>query len=105
MAALRRGAGQQRASSGRRASAAAPKQPGVLMHMRAVRATKAVPNLRSRRRYAAIRNAFVKFAAPDTLGFRLIHFAVLSNHVHFVVEADSKHALSRGMQKLLHSIS
>src|SRR5262249_54568736 len=33
------------------------------------------------------------------------HFAVLSNHLHFVVEADSKAALSMGMQKIGHSIS
>jgi REP element-mobilizing transposase RayT len=70
-----------------------------------LKATRAVPNLRARRRFAVIKNAFVKFCAPKELGFRLIHFAVLSNHVHFVVEADSKRALAMGMQKLLHSIS
>jgi len=70
-----------------------------------LKVSRAVPNLRTRRRYAVIRNAFVKFCAPAELGFRLVHFAVLSNHVHFVVEADSKRALSMGMQKLLHSIS
>lgn len=92
------------------------KRSGVSHHPRPVignksalhitlKATRAVPNLRSRRRFAVIKNAFVKFCAPKDLGFRLIHFAVLSNHVHFVVEADSKRALSMGMQKLLHSIS
>jgi REP element-mobilizing transposase RayT len=70
-----------------------------------VRTTARVPNLRSRKRYAAIRNAFVKFCVQETIGFRLVHFAVLSNHLHFVVEADSKRALSMGMQKVLHSIS
>ncbi|MCC6805996.1 MAG: hypothetical protein IT381_01120 [Deltaproteobacteria bacterium] len=64
-----------------------------------------MPNLRSRKRYAAVRNAFVKFCAQEATGFRLVHFAVLSNHLHFVVEADSSRALSMGMQKLLHSIS
>jgi len=70
-----------------------------------VKANKLVPNLRSRRRFSVIKNAFVKFCAPKGAGFRLVHFSVLSNHVHFVVEADSKRALSMGMQKLLHSIS
>jgi REP element-mobilizing transposase RayT len=71
----------------------------------------AVPNLRTRRRFNIIKHAFVKFCGaeanggPAIEGFRLVHFAVLSNHVHLVVEADSKHALSMGMQKLLHSIS
>ena len=70
-----------------------------------VRTTSRVPNLRSRKRYAAVRNAFVKCCEQKTIGFRLVHFAVLSNHLHFVVEADSKRALSMGMQKVLHSIS
>ena len=46
---------------------------------------------------------FVKFCVGE--GFRLVVFSVLPNHVHFVVEADSKEQLSMGMQKLLHSIS
>lgn len=70
-----------------------------------VRTTSRVPNLRSRKRYAAVRNAFVKSCKQEGSGFRLVHFAVLSNHLHFVVEADSRSALSKGMQKLLHSIS
>jgi REP element-mobilizing transposase RayT len=70
-----------------------------------LKATRAVPNLRSRKRYGAIKAAFVRFCAQNELCFRLVHFAVLSNHLHFVVEADSKRALSLGMQKLLHSIS
>src|ERR1041384_5006962 len=70
-----------------------------------VRTRKGVPSLRSRRRFAAIKRAFVKFCAVEGSGFRLVHFAVLSNHVHFIVEADSAAALSMGMQRVLHSIS
>jgi REP element-mobilizing transposase RayT len=70
-----------------------------------LKARSVVPNLRSRRRFSAIKAAFVRCCAQQQRGFRLVHFAVLSNHVHFVVEADSKRALSMGMQKLLHSIS
>jgi len=69
-----------------------------------LKATALVPTLRSRRRYAVIKQAFVKYCASVD-GFRLVHFAVLSNHVHFVCEADSRRALSMGLQKLLHSIS
>ncbi len=79
-------------------------RPRSALHV-TLRVTNRVPNLRARRRYAVIRNAFVKFCKQEDLGFRLVHFAVLSNHVHFVVEADSKRALSMGMQKLNHSIS
>jgi REP element-mobilizing transposase RayT len=70
-----------------------------------LRTRHSVPNLRTRRRFSAIKQAFVRFAAPKPLGFRLVHFAVLGNHLHFIVEADNKAALSLGMQKLLHSIS
>lgn len=68
-----------------------------------VRVKGRVPNLRKRRRFNVIKTAFVRFAVLD--GFRLVHFAVLSNHMHFVVEADSRLQLAKGMQKLLHSIS
>jgi putative transposase len=31
---------------------------------------------------------------------RTVHFSVMSNHLHMVVEADSSHSLTRGMQGL-----
>ena len=34
-------------------------------------------------------------------GFRLIEYSVQTNHVHFLVEAKDRRALSRGMQGLL----
>src|SRR5581483_7078712 len=33
-------------------------------------------------------------------GFKLVHFAVMGNHIHMIVEANGKEALSRGMQGL-----
>ena len=33
-------------------------------------------------------------------GFRLVHYAVRSNHLHLVCEADERLALSRGIQRL-----
>jgi REP element-mobilizing transposase RayT len=70
-----------------------------------VRCRAGIPSLRSRRRFNLIKEAFAKFCAVPDTGFRLVHFAVLSNHVHFIVEADSARALSMGMKKVLHSIS
>jgi len=55
--------------------------------------------LRSRREYAALRAAF--HAGCDRGGFRLVHYAVLNDHLHFVVEASDRLALSRGLQGLL----
>ena len=39
-------------------------------------------------------------AGAARAGFRLIHFSVQGNHLHLVVEAADKVALSRGMQGL-----
>ena len=81
--------------------AALPARSAVLV---TVRLRSHVPNLRTRRRFNVVKGAFVKFCA-SVEGFRLVHFAVLSNHLHFVVEADGQKALSLGMRKLLHSVS
>src|SRR5882672_7322390 len=79
-----------------------------------LKARPGLPNLRSGGRFRAIREAFRAFRNVDLTdleeggageGFRLAHFAVLGDHIHLVVEADSKSALSRGMQKLTMSMS
>jgi REP element-mobilizing transposase RayT len=54
-----------------------------------------VPSLRSARRFAIVRACFA--AARGLHGLRLGEFSVLGNHLHLVVEADSKRALSSGM--------
>jgi putative transposase len=57
-----------------------------------------VPTLRSSRRFAVIRRSLA--AARGLHGLRVVHFSVLSNHLHLVVEADSSSALAKGMQGL-----
>jgi REP element-mobilizing transposase RayT len=57
-----------------------------------------VPNLRSSRRFAIIRHCFAK--SRGLHGLRLVHFSVLDNHLHLVVEADCTRSLSRGMNGL-----
>jgi REP element-mobilizing transposase RayT len=54
-----------------------------------------VPSLRSARRFAVVRACFA--AARGLHGMRLVEFSVLGNHLHLVIEADSKRALSIGM--------
>jgi REP element-mobilizing transposase RayT len=63
-----------------------------------VRMKAHVYNLRSRRCFRALAGAFS--AGRDRFGFRLIHYSVQGNHIHFLVEAEDKRALSRGMQGL-----
>src|SRR5438874_804736 len=60
-------------------------------------------NLRSSRSWAVLRRCFA--ASRGRFGVRLIHFAVLGNHLHLVVEADDSEALSRAMQGLLIRIA
>jgi putative transposase len=62
-----------------------------------------LPPLRRRDAYAALRAAVV--AGGDRNGFRLIHYAVLNDRLHFVVEATGHPALTRGVQGLLVRIA
>jgi REP element-mobilizing transposase RayT len=61
-----------------------------------MRMAQHVFNLRSRRSFSIIARAIA--AAAERFGMRIVQFAVLGNHVHLVVEAESNEALSRGMQ-------
>jgi REP element-mobilizing transposase RayT len=56
-----------------------------------------VPNLRRPRTWRHLRGCI---AAAHKEFFRVVQFSVLSNHLHFIVEADGRDALSRGMQGL-----
>ena len=40
------------------------------------------------------------YAGAARFGFRLVHYAVMGNHVHLIVEAPDRRALWRGMQGL-----
>ena len=56
--------------------------------------------LRRRDVYKILHRAFVHGCKRDAVGgnFRICQFSVQRDHLHLVVEADSKTALSRGMQ-------
>ena len=62
------------------------------------RMDKRVWNLRTRRCFGVMQQAMFKGASKS--GFRLVHYAVLGNHVHLIVEAPNRVRLSRGMQGL-----
>ena len=63
-----------------------------------LRVTDEVWNLRSKRCFRRIRDAFGK--GCDRGSFRLTHYSVQGNHMHLVAEAASTQALARGMQGL-----
>ena len=63
------------------------------------RLEEGLPSLRTERTYRVVRGALV--AGSDRMGFRLVHFTVMSNHLHLIAEVRDRRALSRGMQGLL----
>jgi REP element-mobilizing transposase RayT len=64
-----------------------------------VKVVRDVPSLRGHKLDKLVCRYF-----RDVLGrradFRVVHFTVLGNHIHMIVEADSTRALSRGVQGL-----
>ena len=63
-----------------------------------LRAVRLGFSLRRRRLFYALRSALSR--SHKEPGFRVVHFSVQSNHAHFIVEAQDKVALARGMQGL-----
>ncbi len=57
-----------------------------------------LPSLRREAEYAALRAAFAAGCSRD--GFRLVQYSVQRDHLHLMVEARGREALSRGMQGL-----
>ena len=57
-----------------------------------------LPSLRGLREFAVLRGALA--AGCERGEFRLIHFSVQSNHLHFIAEGDDRNCLARGLQGL-----
>jgi REP-associated tyrosine transposase len=62
-----------------------------------LRAVDAIRCLRSDRVFPAVRRAL---AAASHASFRIVHFSVQNDHVHLIVEADHRNALSGGVRGL-----
>jgi REP element-mobilizing transposase RayT len=81
-------------SHGVRAAHAAAHPALVTIKLRA-----GLPKLRQQRERSALLARFAR--GKDRFGFRLLHFAIHNDHLHFVVEAKDRTALCRGLQGLL----
>ena len=68
-----------------------------------MRAVRDVPRLRRATTFAAIRTAMRRIGAR--IGFRLVHASIQKNHLHFLVEAEDKLALTKGMAALAISLA
>src|SRR5215468_3647013 len=99
------GWGGSRAGAGRKPNA---RLPGV-WHVRrpehdcshpvlvTLRADRRLPSLRSERVFSRLLPALVR---SNRSNFRIIHFSIQIDHLHLVVEADTRRALTRGIQGL-----
>jgi REP element-mobilizing transposase RayT len=63
-----------------------------------LRIRRGLPSLRHERRFARIKRAF-RYGC-DRFGMRMCEFSVQANHIHLIVEARDKQALSKGMGAL-----
>jgi putative transposase len=63
-----------------------------------LRVGRQVPSLRAQRIFAAVQDAMR--LGKERFGFRLIHFAVLRDHIHLVAEAEGTRSLARGVKGL-----
>jgi len=63
-----------------------------------MRVVKGVPKLRQGRAYRAVRRVLVKCLGRED--FRVCHLSIQANHLHFIVEATDRDALSAGMRRL-----
>jgi REP element-mobilizing transposase RayT len=77
-----------------------------------LRVRRGVPNLRGHKLVATIGEGLRRASTANWARqkarrrtFRVIHFSVQPNHLHLIVEATSKTALSRGMQGLASGLA
>jgi REP-associated tyrosine transposase len=95
----RRGAGRKPA--GRRAGVShrsrGEVRPTTPVHV-GLKVAADISNLRHPDLFGPLREAI--YAGSNRNGMRIIHFSVIEDHLHFIVEADGVAALARGMQGL-----
>src|SRR5579862_3396172 len=64
-----------------------------------VRVVEGLLSLRDPECFSVLRGAF--FAANAKAGFKLVHYSVQTNHMHFIVESEGTKELSSGMRGLM----
>lgn len=91
----RKGAGRKRrAPRDRVKHASRPGHPARIPVHVTLRRAPGLPNLRTRANHRVVLNALL---ASTHGGFRVIHYAVLPNHIHLLCEADDGRAFRSGM--------
>lgn len=93
--------GAGRKPKGVRAGVSHAARPSVSRHRPlhvTLRMTRGLPSLREQALLAALRGALR--AGKERFGLRVVHYSIQRDHVHLVVEAADRRALTRGMQGL-----
>jgi putative transposase len=72
-------------------------------HHVTVRVTRGTWNLRSQRCFRPVRTALERVGRHAN--FRVVHFSVQHNHMHLIVEADDRRAMSNGLRTLLSCVA
>jgi REP element-mobilizing transposase RayT len=94
----RKGAGRKRRPGSCLRHEARPALDGRTPVHVTLRISNLVPNLRGERCLHILRRAFRE--GREREGFRLVHYAVQPDHLHLIVEASNKTALSSGIRGL-----
>jgi len=71
-------------------------------HHVTVRVTRATWNLRSQRCFRPI---VLELARASRSWLRIVHFSVQRDHIHLIVEADDRRAMSKGLRTLFARIA
>ena len=100
----------------RKGAGAKPKgRAGIVHHVRraffeglsvghvTLRVKEGVPSLRRKRFVDELQRSFGE--ACERGSFRLVHYAILNDHLHLLVEADSSHALGCGMKSIASRVA
>lgn len=98
----RKGAGRKKRKLDEPAHTARAKISERVPFHSGLRLVKGAPNLRSHRFLDAFLNSITRARAK---GLRVNQYAIESNHIHLVGEADSNRDLKIGMQSLIASIT
>jgi REP element-mobilizing transposase RayT len=94
----RAGAGRKRRGASRVSHRARPQFARRFPLHVTLRIRRDVPSLRTRRCLHALTRAF--YAGGGKFGIRLVHFAVMHDHLHMMMEAEGKESLSAGLHAL-----
>ena len=99
--ARRKGAGRPRKLSGRSPHERRPElSDDIPVHV-SLRVAPSVGRLRGHVGYRAVRRALA--TCIGRRNFRIVQASIQSNHIHLLVEADDKHALSNGLRAFMIS--